>query len=77
MRGSRLSLRVVTWDGVRALLKQHSYTGPAVLHCAEGEPKMLEIPAEPVVGQLYRINDGVLDLTGKPPLPFKSEVRML
>lgn len=57
MRGSRLATPVIAWDAVRALLKQHAYTGPAVLHCAEGEPKMLEIPAEPTPGLRFTIDN--------------------
>ena len=57
MRGSRLALPVVTWDAILALLKQHGYTGRAILHCNGGQPVALEIPPEPEPGLRFAIDN--------------------
>lgn len=46
---------MLTWDEVRALLRRSAYTGPVIIHCAEGQPKVLEIPADPRPSQRFII----------------------
>lgn len=35
---------LTSWAEIAALLKGSRFTGAVILHCAEGEPKDLEIP---------------------------------
>ena len=48
---------VIAWDMVRALLREHEYSGPAILHCSNGQPMMLEIPSLPSPGLKFEIDN--------------------
>ena len=47
----------LSWEAIRVLLRRSRYTGAAILHCAEGVVKTLEIPPEPRPSQRFEIDN--------------------